>query len=149
MHAGLITAQFHTSPLSYFQNYRLITGKCSVICPSAVFFPLSLWLQTSAKCNTFSLVCKRIQHSNEPKPSKNLNNLVRCLEGSVFFGKIWPHLLPDMAESPENKKTDLDYGRIEAIGVYLLLKLTSLSISSTSAVIHLKNSPCYSSAKTV
>lgn len=87
MHAGLITAQFHTSPLSYLQNYLIITGKCSVICQSAVFLPLSLWPPSSAKCNTFSQVCKSIQHSNEPNPSKNLNNLVRCLEGVVVFWK--------------------------------------------------------------
>lgn len=87
MHAGLITAQFHTSPLSYLQNCLIITGKCSVICQSAIFLPLSLWPLSSAECNPFSQLCKRIQHSNEPNPSKNLNNSVRCLEGTVFFWK--------------------------------------------------------------
>lgn len=87
MHAGLITAQFHTSPLSYLQNYLIITGQCSVIYQSAVFLPLSLWPPSSVKCNTFSRVCKRIQCSNEPNPSKNLNNLDSCLEGIMVFWK--------------------------------------------------------------
>lgn len=161
MHAGLITAQLHTSPLIYFQNYLIITGKCSVICSSAVFLPLSLWLQFSAKCNTFSHVCKRIQCSNEPKPSKNLNNSFRCLENSAFFLSFFFFLKgltliisaeyvwePRMAFLRKIKREICGiYSRLEVRRVYYWSWHCEMS-PILATVTHLRNGPCYSSAKT-